>query len=92
MGKNSKAAPIPVVPELDADPTGWIIDNEFANFVLMNTNEIVSGMQCYEMKCIGHWTTTTFETTLSVWLDLVPAKVFGSMNLGQQLTWEVSVG
>ena len=24
------------------DPTSWILNNEFANFVLMNTNEIVS--------------------------------------------------
>ena len=24
------------------DPTAWILNNEFANFVLMNTNEIVS--------------------------------------------------
>ena len=46
MGKRSKADPIPIEAELAADPTGWIIDNEFANFVLMNTNEIVSRMEC----------------------------------------------
>lgn len=31
-----------VVPVVVKDPTGWIIDNEFAHFVLMHTNEIVS--------------------------------------------------
>lgn len=46
MFKNKKAAaPIPVDPIVEGgeDPTGWILDNEFANFVLMHTNEIVSG-------------------------------------------------
>jgi hypothetical protein len=44
MPKVSKAAPklVEPNPEAAADPTAWIIDNEFANFVLMNTNEIVS--------------------------------------------------
>jgi hypothetical protein len=46
FGKASKATPVPVVDPVGAndagDPTAWIIDNEFANFVLMNTNEIVS--------------------------------------------------
>ena len=42
MGRRSKAAPVPVDPIMD-DPYSWIVDNEFANFVLMNTNEIVSG-------------------------------------------------
>ena len=38
MGR--KAAPVPVKePE---DPTAWILDNGFAEFVLMHTNEIVS--------------------------------------------------
>lgn len=31
---------IPVVPP--EDPTAWILDNGFAEFVLMHTNEIVS--------------------------------------------------
>ena len=26
------------------DPTGWILDNGFAEFVLMHTNEIVSNL------------------------------------------------
>lgn len=30
------------IPEDVSDPTAWILNNEFANFVLMNTNEIVS--------------------------------------------------
>jgi len=44
FGKARKAAPAqaadPVGGEDAGDPTAWIIDNEFANFVLMNTNEI----------------------------------------------------
>lgn len=46
FGKARKAAPAQAADAVggeDAgDPTAWIIDNEFANFVLMNTNEIVS--------------------------------------------------
>ena len=40
-----KAAPIdPVEVEVEAvyDPLSWMLNNEFANFVLFNTNEIVS--------------------------------------------------
>ena len=37
MGWAKKNEPVEVV-----DPTAWIIDNEFASFVLMHTNEIVS--------------------------------------------------
>lgn len=41
FGKKAAATPDPVV-EVAAveDPTGWILNNEVANFVLMNTNEI----------------------------------------------------
>ena len=46
FGKARKAAPAQAADTLGGedvgDPTAWIIDNEFANFVLMNTNEIVS--------------------------------------------------
>ena len=38
MGKKAAAEPV----EMD-DPTAWILDNGFAEFVLMHTNEIVSG-------------------------------------------------
>lgn len=31
-----------VEEEPEPDPTAWILENEFANFVLMNSNEIVS--------------------------------------------------
>jgi hypothetical protein len=31
-----------VVDESPADPTAWVFENEFANFVLMHSNEIVS--------------------------------------------------
>lgn len=45
MFKKNKAAAIPADPIVEGggDPTGWILNNEFANFVLMHTNEIVSG-------------------------------------------------
>jgi len=36
----AKKVPPPVVPI--KDPTAWILENEFAEFVLMHTNEIVS--------------------------------------------------
>lgn len=41
FGKKKNAIPDPVMEEPN-DPLSWIVDNEFANFVLMNTNEIVS--------------------------------------------------
>jgi hypothetical protein len=31
-----------VVEEAPVDPTAWLLDNEFANFVLMHHNEVVS--------------------------------------------------
>mmetsp|Transcript_115548 Transcript_115548/g.333824 ORF Transcript_115548/g.333824 Transcript_115548/m.333824 type:complete len:256 (-) Transcript_115548:224-991(-) len=30
----------PIIPEVVEDPSGWILDNSFAEFVLMHTNEI----------------------------------------------------
>ena len=44
MGLGKKKGAIPAIEE-PTDPLSWIVDNEFANFVLMNTNEIVSGNQ-----------------------------------------------
>ena len=42
--KLKKKAPIPdPLADEAGDPTAWILDNELANFLLMNTNEIVSG-------------------------------------------------
>jgi len=40
--KKKIAEPVidPVVEDEVVDPTAWILNNEFANFVLMNTNEI----------------------------------------------------
>ena len=35
----------PPVPEPE-DPTAWILENGFAEFVLMHTNEIVSLLCC----------------------------------------------
>jgi len=32
--------PAPTMDDVPEDPTAWILNNEFANFVLMNTNEI----------------------------------------------------
>jgi hypothetical protein len=39
MGLGKKKVAIPAIEE-PTDPLSWIVDNEFANFVLMNTNEI----------------------------------------------------
>jgi len=36
--------PKPVEPK---DPTAWILDNGFAEFVLLHTNEIVSVVLCF---------------------------------------------
>lgn len=36
------ARKIPEAMPPPADPTAWILDNGFAEFVLMHTNEIVS--------------------------------------------------
>ncbi len=44
FGKKKGAIPDPVIEE-PTDPLSWIVNNEFASFVLMNTNEIVSGNQ-----------------------------------------------
>ena len=41
FGKKKAPIPDPIMDE-PTDPLSWIVDNEFANFVLMNTNEIVS--------------------------------------------------
>ena len=39
--KNAQSEPVNV-----DDPTAWILDNGFAEFVLMHTNEIVSLLCC----------------------------------------------
>lgn len=40
FGKKANAIPEPIEVEPEVDPTGWILNNEFANFVLFNTNEV----------------------------------------------------
>jgi len=40
FGKGKAKVSTPVAADDIEDPTAWILNNEFANFVLMNTNEI----------------------------------------------------
>ena len=76
----------PIVEDEVVDPTAWILNNEFANFVLMNTNEIVSLRKndAAESMCCKTMTRKHCGRTV-----LFPLKL--SMNLGASVFGDWSV-